>query len=305
MPLRPVHCWARSRVSPIRPALDAAYAACGSPAGGEPEDRGDVDDARARLHHPAAGLRHPVAAVQVDVDDLPELLGRLLGRRDRGADAGVVHQDVDPAELLHRQRDQVGAGLGVGDVGGHRQRAAAGALHEGGGVGEAVDPPGAEREVRASLGQALRERDPQAAGGAGDDGDPAVEAEHVSDGHAVIVGAGEPRRARRPAGARMERMDTHDFPAAASWPAALITDPCGGDHAATPPCEGFFHATEQSTGSTTRTGGAGHDRGTPGNAGSRDVRRRGGAGQVAQGLGRASTRSAPALPPRAPRSATR
>ena len=27
MPLRPVHCWARSRVRPIRPALEAAYAA--------------------------------------------------------------------------------------------------------------------------------------------------------------------------------------------------------------------------------------------------------------------------------------
>ena len=32
MPLRPVHCWARSRVRPISPAFDAEYAACGSPA---------------------------------------------------------------------------------------------------------------------------------------------------------------------------------------------------------------------------------------------------------------------------------
>ena len=31
MPLRPVHCWARSRVSPISAAFDAEYAACGSP----------------------------------------------------------------------------------------------------------------------------------------------------------------------------------------------------------------------------------------------------------------------------------
>ena len=31
MPLRPVHCWARSRVRPLRPALLAEYAACGSP----------------------------------------------------------------------------------------------------------------------------------------------------------------------------------------------------------------------------------------------------------------------------------
>ena len=32
MPLRPVHCCARSRVSPLRPALEAAYAAWGRPA---------------------------------------------------------------------------------------------------------------------------------------------------------------------------------------------------------------------------------------------------------------------------------
>ncbi len=32
MPLRPVHCWARSRVSPISPAFEAAYAAWGRPA---------------------------------------------------------------------------------------------------------------------------------------------------------------------------------------------------------------------------------------------------------------------------------
>ena len=31
MPLRPVHCWARSRVSPMSAAFVAAYAACGSP----------------------------------------------------------------------------------------------------------------------------------------------------------------------------------------------------------------------------------------------------------------------------------
>src|SRR5450756_3128959 len=32
MPLRPVHCWARSRVKPMIAALLAAYAACGSAA---------------------------------------------------------------------------------------------------------------------------------------------------------------------------------------------------------------------------------------------------------------------------------
>src|SRR5687767_15869853 len=31
MPLRPVHCWARSRVRPMRAALEAEYAAWGRP----------------------------------------------------------------------------------------------------------------------------------------------------------------------------------------------------------------------------------------------------------------------------------
>ena len=70
----------------------------GETGGGEPEDRGDVDDRGARLHHATARLRHPVAAVEVDVDDLAELLGRLAGGGDGGADARVVDEHVDPAE---------------------------------------------------------------------------------------------------------------------------------------------------------------------------------------------------------------
>ena len=154
MPLRPVHCWARSRVSPISPALLAAYAACGRPGGGEAEHRGDVDDARAGLHHPAARLGHPVAAVEVDVDDLPELLGRLAGGRDGGADAGVVDQHVDPAELRHRRVDQRLALCRVGDVGGHGEHPAAGGPDQLGGLLELVDAAGAQDHVGAGLGQA-------------------------------------------------------------------------------------------------------------------------------------------------------
>ena len=65
-----------------------------------------------------------------------------------------------------------------------RQRAAAGGLDERGGVGEPVHPAGAERDVGAGLGQALRERDAQPAGGAGHDGDLPVEPEQVGN-HAV------------------------------------------------------------------------------------------------------------------------
>ena len=70
MPLRPVHCWARSRVSPISAGLRRGVRRLGEPGGGEAQHRGDVDDRGAGLHHATARLRHPVAAVEVDVDDL-------------------------------------------------------------------------------------------------------------------------------------------------------------------------------------------------------------------------------------------
>ena len=115
------------------------------------------------LHHPAAGLRHPVAAVEVDVDDLAELLGRLPGGRDGGADAGVVDQHVDPAELGHRGVDQRRARLRVGDVGGARSSARRPAsLDQRRGVLEPVGAPGAERDVGAGLGEGLGERDARA-----------------------------------------------------------------------------------------------------------------------------------------------
>ena len=61
------------------------------------------------------------------------------------------------------------------------------------GVLEALGAAGAERHVGAGLGEALRERHAQPAGGAGDDGDLAVESEEVGDGlvgHAVTVATG-------------------------------------------------------------------------------------------------------------------
>ena len=203
MPLRPVHCCARSRVRPLSPALVAEYAACGRPPVVMPEDRADVDDRGPGLHHPAAGLGHPVAAVEVDVDDRAELLGRLVGGRHRGADAGVVDQHVDPAELRHRRVDERLALVGVGDVGGHGEHLAAGVPDQLRGLLEAVGPPGAEHHVGPGLGQPLRERDAEPAGGAGDDGDLAVQPEHVVDSHAVNVAAGVPvvlRASRRWAG---------------------------------------------------------------------------------------------------------
>ena len=118
--------------------------------------------------------------------------------RHRGADAGVVDQDVDPAECRHRRVDEVLAGLRVGHVGAHRDRAAAHALDEGGRLGELVLAPGAEGDVGARLGERLGEDHAQPARGAGDDGDLAVEPEQVEDCHvSPFERVGEPDRAHR------------------------------------------------------------------------------------------------------------
>ena len=98
------------------------------------------------------------------------------------ADAGVVDEHVDPAELRHRLVDQALALLGVGHVGRDRVHAAAGRAHRVGDALELLDPAGAEHDVGAGLGEAVGERDAQPARGTGDDDDLVVEAEEVHDG---------------------------------------------------------------------------------------------------------------------------
>jgi hypothetical protein len=69
-----------------------------------------------------------VGAAHVDAEHQVEALHR-RGRRGRQADrAGVVDQDVDAAEALHRRLHRGGHGALVADVGLHRQRLAAGGL---------------------------------------------------------------------------------------------------------------------------------------------------------------------------------
>ena len=53
---------------------------------------------------------------------------------------------------------------------------------------EPVDPAGAEHDVGAGLGEGLREGDAEPAGGAGDDGDLAVEAEQVGHQSVAMLG---------------------------------------------------------------------------------------------------------------------
>ena len=110
--------------------------------------------------------------------------GVLARRRVGGADAGVVDEDVDAPELLDGGVDERLAVLGLGDVGGDRDRAAARRLDELLGLLELLDAPRAERDVGAGLSQRLGERHPEAGRGAGDDRDLVVQPEPVQDSHA-------------------------------------------------------------------------------------------------------------------------
>ena len=53
-----------------------------------------ITDAAAGRHDPAAGLRHPVAAVEIDIHDGSELFRRFPRGRYGAGDAGIADQDV-------------------------------------------------------------------------------------------------------------------------------------------------------------------------------------------------------------------
>jgi hypothetical protein len=96
-----------------------------------------------------------------------------LGRPAPPDDPGVVDEDVDAAEPLDRRLDQGARPLGAGDVGGVVDRRGAVGL-------DVVDD-----DARAAGGQQVGIRAPEAAGCAGDDGDPSVEPELVQAGTGV------------------------------------------------------------------------------------------------------------------------
>jgi hypothetical protein len=102
-----------------------------------------------------------------------------LQRGDGGADASVVDQHVDPAELAHGRAREGGAVLRIGDVGPDGQTAPAFGFDQRAGLREAVFTPGAEHDVRAGLGQGLRELDSEPARRAGHDRHAPVESEAI------------------------------------------------------------------------------------------------------------------------------
>ena len=100
-----------------------------------------------------------------------------------GADAGVVHQDVDAPELAHAGVHQRAAVLGLGDVRAHGDHAATERLDGLARVLQLLGAPGAEHDVGARLGERGGEDRPQPGGGAGDHGDAVVESEAIEDAH--------------------------------------------------------------------------------------------------------------------------
>jgi hypothetical protein len=107
----------------------------------QPGDGGDVDDrpgARPE-HHPAERLAQQERAGQVHLQHPPPLRRRgVLGRRQQ-RDAGVVDQDVDPAEPLPHPCGQRGDPGVVGDVTGDAEgldAALAGGGHHRGGLAQ-------------------------------------------------------------------------------------------------------------------------------------------------------------------------
>ena len=136
--------------------------------------RRGVDDAAplARLHAGHRGADGVERRRQVDGDDRVPLLDReFLDRRDV-LDAGIVDQDVARAELLFGRLDHRGDLGRLGHVGRRIERLDAELLLDAGALlldlgrsAEAVD-----HDVGAVLGERAGDAEPDAGGGAGDDG---------------------------------------------------------------------------------------------------------------------------------------
>ena len=123
-------------------------------AGGGP----DVEDGAATARHHL--LHGPGGQVDdgLDVDaHLRDLVGD-RGLRDRadGADARVVHQDVDGQPAIGGSVEKARAGVGIGDVAGDHLDAY-GLAEFGGEVAQPVLPAGDERDAVAAGGQFSRD----------------------------------------------------------------------------------------------------------------------------------------------------
>ena len=124
------------------------------------------------------------------VDDAPDVDGeapapvvqRQLPHRHVfvGADAGVVAEHVDLAEGCDGAALELDHGFEARDVGDDADRAWRHAMYRGDGAVERGLLDVGEHDVRAFAGEALGDREPDAAGAAGDDGGLSLEVLHAA-----------------------------------------------------------------------------------------------------------------------------
>ena len=119
-------------------------------------------------------------AGQVDGDDPVPLFGRIVpGLAARQVDAGGIHREIEPAEMVDTSRDRLCDAGKSGDVGFQRQHLCLAERR-----GKLVEPrPVAvgEDEACAEIGQAPGGRRADAGGGAGDESDLAREGRGIEE----------------------------------------------------------------------------------------------------------------------------
>jgi hypothetical protein len=167
MPFRKVHCLGEVSGEADHRGLAGRVRGLRHEEAGEPQHTGDVDDGATRPHDASARLRHPVGAIEVDVDHVAKLVGGLAHSRDGIGDARVVDQYVHPTELLDRTGGDPGAGVGVGDVRCDRVGTTPFRADQPLGVRELVHAAGGQHDVGARLRQGLRETHAKTARSAG------------------------------------------------------------------------------------------------------------------------------------------
>ena len=143
-------------------------------------DRAHVDDraAGAGLHHVArGGLPAQERALEVHADHAVELFLGEVQERDLRLHGGIRHHAIEPPEALDGAADQAAHLRGVPHVGRNRERGGAETRRLG------LDlrrEPVRQRDAGAFLDEPLGDREPDAPGRTGDDGDLALEPHHAA-----------------------------------------------------------------------------------------------------------------------------
>ena len=169
---------------PDQPGLARGVGGLRQAAGGEPEDARDVDDRAARLHHRGGALRHPVAAVEVDVDHLAEVVGRSPWRRGSAVPTPALLTSTSTRPRSFIVVSTSAWQLSGSDTSARTAMARRPAASTSARVSSSFSTRRAPRATSApASARRLRERDAEAGRGPGDDGDFSFEAEAVKDGH--------------------------------------------------------------------------------------------------------------------------